>query len=395
MLCLVCEVVCRYVLRWQYPYNYPAVPPTAIFGDFRFWIAKFLAFHSRNFYAGSSLMYPAPVSVVYKLFLLEPHSHVFATMRFICVILVASWLLLAGFRRGLIRRGLEPRAASAFVAAVYLLSFPFWFEIHQANMEFVVWLLVSGAIWAFWTSRPSVAMVCIGLAGAMKIFPFVFLGIFLLRRQYRYIAGALVIAGAATILSLWLVCPDIAYSYRETAAGLDTFRLQHVLQLLQIEGGFDHSLFALIKRMMSSIPPPAQMSRIANTYLLCAAAAGCVLFFTRIRKLPFVNQVLCLSIASILLPPTSYDYTLLHLYAPFALLSFVVVERAARSMPDPSPMPFLLAFSLFAFLFSAQSEFIIHGARFAGQLKALCLLLLWLVALRYPFVHAEEAELQY
>ena len=49
--------------------------------------------------------------------------------------------------------------------------------------------------------------------------------------------------------------------------------------------------------------------------------------FLRIRHLPVINQVLCLCIAFILLPPVSYDYTLLHLYVPWGLLVMFAQEQ--------------------------------------------------------------------
>jgi len=399
-LCLGIELLCRFLFHWGYPYNYPAVPPSAIFGDFRYWVAMFAGFHTKAFFnSGKLLMYPASVAVVYKLFLIpqplaKHHGALFATLRFISAILLSSWIMLAGFRRSLIRRGLESRPATFFVLAVYLLSFPFWFEVHQGNMECAVWVLMIVGIWAFWTSRSWVAMACFGLAGALKIFPLVFLGLFLIHKQYRQLVGALLVAGAAAVVSLWLVCPDIAYSYQQTSAALEFFRRMYMLHLRPIESGFDHSLFALIKYLMPSLPPEARMGRILDIYLATAAIGGCALFFVRIRKLPLINQILCLTIAAILLPPTSYDYTLLHLYAPFALLSFVALEHAQDETLKFPRLPLYLAFSLFAFLLSAQSEFIFHGIRFAGQLKAIALLLLWLVALKYPFPSTEAADAQ-
>jgi hypothetical protein len=42
-LCVLSEFVCRFVLHWGFPYDYPAVPPTMIFGDLRFFRSKFLS----------------------------------------------------------------------------------------------------------------------------------------------------------------------------------------------------------------------------------------------------------------------------------------------------------------------------------------------------------------
>jgi hypothetical protein len=384
VLCFSTEAFCHFFLHLRYPYDYPAVPAFLIFGDFRFWFGKLVTtFHTREFYTtGAPLMYPAPVVVVYKFFTLFSFSQhaLIATLRFVAVILATSWIMLYGFYRGLVRRGITPKSARIFLAAVYFLSFPFWFEVHQANMEFVVWVMVMLGLWAFWIRRPWAAAVFFGVAAAMKIFPLVFVGLFLTRKQYRQAAFTLVVVAFTTAVSLWLVYPDIAYSWRATNAAVGQFREMYMLHLLPTETGFDHSLFCLFKKVIPALPPPSVMSRLLTAYLAVAAVGGILLYLLRIRTMPMVNQILCLSIAAILLPPTSYDYTLLHLYAPFALVVFVAIEcRSAR----PALPGLLLLFVLFAFLLSPQSEFIAHGLRFAGQLKAVALFLLGLAALIY------------
>ena len=125
---------------------------------------------------------------------------------------------------------------------------------------------------------------------------------------------------------------------------------------------------------------------LLHLYLAILALAGCVLFVTRIAKLPVVNQILALTVASILLPPVSYDYTLIHLYVPFALVVFAVLNREDHSAPV------LITFCLFAYLLSWQSEFILHGVRFGSQTKAVALLALLCVSVVYPFPSAASSR---
>jgi hypothetical protein len=303
--------------------------------------------------------------------------------------LAVSWVALAWYRRAIIRRGLTARQATLFVLGTYAFSFAFWFEFQQANMEIIVWMMVSLGVWSFWTEKPWAASFFFGLATAMKIFPFVFLGLFLARKQYRQILGSILVIVTATASSLWLVCPDLPYAWRQITDGLLFFGKSQTLQFIQVGLGFDHSLFALVKRLIGAIAPGMPLNHLIGTYLLVAGVGGIVLFFARIRKLPPVNQVLCLSIAAILLPPTSYDYTLMHLYAPFALLVFVALEREKLGTGG-TQRDLFAAFALLAFLLSPQSEFIYHGARYSAQIKAVGLLLLGAVGLVFPFACGES-----
>ena len=386
VICFAIELFCYFVLHLRAPYDYHAGQRQFIFIDFTPYIHLFANFHSRSFFDPFRLMYPAPAVVSYRLLLLGGgvrHPH-FATWRFVGIMVATSWILMLLVGRSLVRRGLAPRSTIKFLLATYFLSFPFWFEVHQANLEFVVWIVIIVGLWAFWTDRSYLAAAMFGVAISMKIFPFMYLGLLVARKEFRQAVFALFVTGATTITSLWLVCPDIRYSLQQTNIGVDLFRKMYVLGLRPLETGYDHSLFCLFKRMLPRLPRPHHFQQFFMAYAVVAAICGFYLFFTRIRKLPVVNQILCLSVAAILLPPTSYDYTLLHLYAPFVLLVFVLLEQTMKGSDKTLPgIP--LAFALFAFLLSAQEEFIYHGLRYAGQLKAIALLALFAVALRYPF----------
>ena len=388
-LCYATVAVCRFILHWGFPYNYPFMPFLGLFADFREFFWKLFYFHSHEFFHQQPLMmYPATLAVCLKFFMLLPGSHEhpkFVIVRFLCVIFLTFLVMLLSVRKALIRRGLQPRAATAFLVVTWLCSFPFLFEVYQLNMEFVVWIALMIGLWAVWTDRPWIAGAFIGIAGAMKFFPFIFLGLLLVRKQYWQVILGPIVAALITVPCLWLVCPDVGYSYRQFNAAVAHFGPSYMLHLKPLESGFDHSLFCLIKRLFPTLPQPETLAHILIAYMLTVAIGGTILFFVRIWKLPAVNQILCLSIAAILLPPTSYEYTLLHLYAPFVLLAFVALEQDAKDSSTSLSRGLPLAFGLLAFVLSIQSEFIFHSNRFAGQLQSVALVALWAVALAYPF----------
>ncbi|MEO6922647.1 MAG: hypothetical protein ABI142_02365, partial [Bryocella sp.] len=68
----------------------------------------------------------------------------------------------------------------------------------------------------------------------------------------------------------------------------------------------------------------------------------------------------------------------------FALLVLFAINRTSTGSKH-SQVPLAIAFFLFAFLLSAQQEFIVVGVRIAGHLKCVALVALWAVALKYPF----------
>ncbi len=388
LLCFGTEAVCRFLLHWGKPYDSPTIQNKLRFVDFHTFFNKFAYFHSPDFFVRQGVLpYPAPALVAYKLFLIPqptPFHGTAAIARFEGSLLLASWIMLFMFYKSLVRRGLLTRSAAALVLGTYLLSFPFWFEFVQGNVEWVVWGFLMLGIWAFCQWHMKTAALCIGIAGSMKLFPVIFLGLFLSFRQFRAALLMLLTFAASTIVSLWLVCPDIHLSWVQTLTALGLFERSYMVQVRPVEVGFDHSLFALTKLVLTAVAGTGYAQERIGIYLAVVALGGCLLFFTRIRKLPVTNQVLCLAVSAVVLPPISYDYTLIHLYAGFVLLVFLVVEDAkAGTRSKPAGLWFSLL--VLTFLLSPETEFIYHGRLYGGQLKCVALLALGYASLRYPF----------
>lgn len=152
-----------------------------------------------------------------------------------------------------------------------------------------------------------------------------------------------------------------------------------MLPFLPYETGLDHSAFGFIKVAASRHFHGYMPGSLLSAYLLTAACLGILLYFLVIRKLPLLNQILSLCILSILLPPTSHDYTLLHLYVPFGLLVVYMFQLRQQGQRGDG---LTAAFLCFGILLSAESELIWHGLGRSGQLKALTLTVLLVIALR-------------
>ena len=71
----------------------------------------------------------------------------------------------------------------------------------------------------------------------MKLFPMVFVGLLLARQQYRQTVVAVGVFMAATLAGLWLLCPEIAVSWKGTQDGLAMFRSEYMLGQMAV--GFD------------------------------------------------------------------------------------------------------------------------------------------------------------
>ena len=355
------------------------MPRADPFRDFYLYQPRYQFFHTSNFFrfSGPDYLYPAPVATLYRLFYFFPHpTKVF--LGALCATFLIATIL---FAKALLERNLSMAGVLPLLLGTLLCSYPFAFEFEQANMEWIIWLLVVAGIWAFLHHHGYSAAVCFGVVGALKLYPFIFVALFLPRRQYRQFALALAVVAVVTLAGLWLVDPNMRASWIGTQQGIARFNAIYIVRYQELR--FDHSLFALVKFLGTLRGRPIAVGHLQwglARYLPIAGLAGSLLWLLRIRHLPLINQVLCLTIATILLPPVSYDYTLLHLYTPWALLVLFTVEMQGRFIRGLTAV-----FCSFAILMAPETEFIYHSQSFGGQIKAVTLVVLFLLALYHRF----------
>ena len=375
------EAVCRYVLHYGYPYRSPLMDDR--FADLTQLVPRFQHLHTLQFFTDSwdqPFMYPAPVAACYRaFFFFVPHE----SRVFVCFVSLCAAVVALLFCRNLVRHGLGRPASVFLVTFALLTSYPLWFEIGRANMEICSWLFVALGLWAFMRERGYSAAACFGIAGALKITPFLYLGLFLAKRQYRHILFAFLSAAAVTVPSLWLVYPHIGDSWRLTNLAVSKFRTLVTLGTLYPYVAFDHCAFGLLKKLVYRHISAHHLSVLLTAYSATAVVLMLVLFFGWIRKLPVINQVLCLCVATVLLPPTSFDYTLMALYLPWALLVLFAILQDKKGQASPGLVPAMVCFAI---LFVPETEIIYHYVSVGGQIKALALVALFYIGLsrRFP-----------
>lgn len=381
MIAAVVAIVEAGAFKLSSDYWYPLFLPSVRFTDLTIYTQRFHYFHQENFFAspGFPFTYPAPIAVAYECFFFLG-SYALTGFIIFCLAVFgtsAVWLGLA-----MRSRGANPQTTFSFLCICFLLSYPLWFLVDRGNLEAVSWLMVALGVFFYWKKKWYIAAMTLGVAASMKLFPLVFLGLLIGARKYRAFVCGIFSAIVATILSTWFVGPTFKIASSGIAQGLQYFQFQYALQVHKAEIGFDHSLFAIVKelavgfRMPNGNYPPL----LLDSYLAAATLTGIGLFFWKIKNLTRINQVMALTVSSILLPPVSSDYTLTYLYIPWALLVLISVSRASTRIPG-----LIAHFACLAFLMAPESYCMVHGIRFAGQLKAVVLVLLLALSLVFQF----------
>ncbi len=369
------------------PYSTPF--PTGLFSDLQIYFGRFETFHTAAFFEysrHSHFAYPAGAAVVYQALYLT--HRVRSTYCFLC----AAWALFGAFllSRDLHRRGVSLLLALA-IALSCSLAFPFLFLIQRGNIEIVLWIVSSLGILAYMRRQPYPAAILWGIAAAIKIYPIFLIGIFLGRR--REIGPFL--AGIASALLTTLACfayvgPSIGLAYRGFLGGVQGFQGAYAETVRSSTMGFDHSLFSLFKLLAVSLGHLA--GPWLHPYYLVAGTIAALVFLLRVRKLPFANRLTFLTVAFVLLPPVSYEYTLVHLYVPAALLLLYSVHpRCPQQSPTatqllpPNDRSLLWALACLSLLLLPTNLFVYKGILYTGQVQILPLLLLAALAAIYPW----------
>jgi hypothetical protein len=371
------------------PYNTPFMGER--YPDLLKFMERFRYFHSLEFFSYTGTfpcMYPAPTSVVYELFYKTGHP-LFIFLSFFAVSLVLAVIL---FGRSLQQRGLNVFVSYALPFMTVALSYPVWFDYRQANMEIVVWVFVSAGIALFLAGRGYSAAACFGMATSMKIFPVAYLGLLLIRRQYRQIAFGLTIGATTTVASLWLLGGSILPTWNKVNESLEQYKVIYALHK-RPEMVFDHSLFSLIKSPihLQSFPAPERLAPALTVYMACVVVVAVMLFFLRVWRLPVANQIVFIAVVSVLLPPVSFEYTLLQILAPTAVLVLLAVDIQRRGGKLPGLNASLACCCI---LLGAFAELIAKGHQWDGQIKAVVLVVLMILALTKPLVLPEVAQAQ-
>ena len=325
--------------------------------------------------------YPAPIGPVFALFFKLPHP--LATYLALCAIALIGWGV--WLARELTSAGVNSRQSIAFVLVTLTASWPIVLLLNTANIEGLLAIILAAGVYSVVGGRCWLGATFIGIAAAMKLFPFILLALLLSKRRYREFAWGLIVAAATTLASLALLGPNILSAQRHIADGFRFLDEAFILSTQRDALNYSHSLFSLLKfsialvaRLLGAQAGHTLLATSLRLYMIAAAIAGLTLYFGLIRKLPMLNQVLALTVCAVLLPPLSADYTLVELLLPFGLLCLYAAETYGTAAADLAPL-----FGCFALLFAWETFLTLHYA-FDRPLRAVILIALLILVLRLP-----------
>lgn len=353
----------------------------ARFGDLTELIPTFRYLHTEAFFqsaAGHSpVAYPPLAAVLYALMYSFGRPVVF----YLGVAAVALGCAVWGVRRALIGYGINPWTATLFPLTLVVVSFPIEGMLQRGNIELFVWIFTAAGTWAFMRDRDDAAGVLWGLAAATKLYPVLLLTLMLAKRRFRAFAVGVGSFIAASALSMLYLGPSLGVAFRGSMRSVFGYQGARAAEWSMHELAANHSTFLLVKVVATLMG--ADAAALTTPYYVCGGLLFLLVFFKYVRKIPVANQVLVVTAFMVMLPSVSYFYALVHLYAPFLVLMFLVVRAERAGVRIPGLTGTIL---LFVPIFAAFTLFTYRNALvFGGLIQGVMLISLLLCGLSYPF----------
>jgi hypothetical protein len=218
-----------------------------------------------------------------------------------------------------------PVMGRVLVVGVVLLSLPVSFAVDRANEDLVLFVFIVLGVAAFERLRPAMAASWIGIAAAAKLFPIVFLLIFLRSRRIRYIFVALVIVAALTLLGFATFRGTLIQNFDGFKSGYAVTNTQ-----TQAPGGgilatyYNASVPAWMQSIGYAISGNSGLAAVRNVIspaiLPFEAALGVALAaYLRWREQSLWRAVTLITTFILLFSDLSYYYELLFLFVALAL----------------------------------------------------------------------------
>lgn len=350
-----------------------------LFGDLLENRPVFALLHTSEFFSGKTFLpvsYPPLATVI--LGVLYATGHPLSAFFTIAVVwlLTACWLV----RKQLRKHGIGIYASSLPILLV-LVSFPIVGLLQRANIELFVWIFSAAGVWAYLRRQNVTAGVLWGLAGALKLYPLIVLLLLLTRRKPGAIVAGVASFALSTILALAFLGPTLGLAARGALKVVFAYQDIRVSEWSMHELAANHSFFGLVKvaAVLLNRPPGSYLL----PYYIIGLVVFVVLFFRRIVRMPEANQLLAVTAFMLLLPPISYFYTLVHLYAPWLVLAFLTLktERSRTDIPALKTTIFLFMPLFVSFTLLTYGKILVFG----GLIQAIALYGLFACAVQYPF----------
>jgi len=304
-----CSVIFHYVAGMYHGHGYPystfLFMPNDRFNDF-FNIYK-ATMHLNPYTESVSVYLPFTYLPIYIFTFLKPYiAYLFFFLLFFSFLIVAAIKYLPS-------ENLTNRLLTFF--SLFVVSYPILFTLDRGNLECFVFIFLGLFIYCYNTRKVFFEALFLACAIAMKIYPAVFMILFLADRRWKPMFLTVAFTGILTVVSAGLLSGGIWTSLAGLQKNLMAFNTQYINSI----HGLQHN---------SSIYVPVKLIAVKLGYVkmisVCYPVLAILVFlFASVhiifREQEFWKKIAILSFMMIILPQVSYDYKLIHIFLPLLL----------------------------------------------------------------------------
>ena len=282
-----------------YPYNTFLFNPADKFNDF---YNIYKATIDLNPYAAPvSVYFPFTFIVVYLFTLLHNDHLALYVFTFIFLAFLITYVY-----RAIPSVKKSEKSMDTFI--LIFMSYPVLFNLDRGNWESVLFVFLVLFLYYYQKKDDLKSVFFLSLAISMKLYPAVFIVLFLADKKYRNILYTGISVIVITMLSAFMLEGGVAKSLLGLKNNLENFRNAYIMS----DHGLQHnaSLYGVIKIMKL----PLNYYSVLAVVIFALIAAYVIL-----KEDIYWKRVTFLVLSMILLPQVSYDYKLIHLFIPLLL----------------------------------------------------------------------------
>ncbi|MDA8170380.1 MAG: glycosyltransferase 87 family protein [Nitrospiraceae bacterium] len=218
---------------------------------------------------------------------------------------------------------LRAESTALTVQGVVIFSFmtyPVLFTLHTGNIEAYVFIFLCLFIYFYQRGKTVLSALFLAMPISMKLFPAVFLILLLADKKYKEILYVFLFILILTLLPLLIFDGGLRSGFSHYLGNLIASQKMYA-QLMIIKGAgnhYGHSLLNALRILFGPSFPPVQtvmLPYFVFTMVFFAAVSAFIIFY----ETAFWKKVALLVMCMDLLPYTSTDYKLMHLFIPLFL----------------------------------------------------------------------------
>jgi len=340
-----------------YPYNTFLFKPADRYMDF---YTNLAANAKLNPYFGENFLQYPFLGIICWVFSLIPRPYTYFLYLFIVISLSIYFIYQLLWQMPWYKKTL-------FIFILFFLSYPVLFSIDRGNFEFLLFAALMASLYFYVRKNYLISAICLALAIAMKIYPALFLLLFIADKKYREAIISVVIAVLLTLVSLLFfqggLIANFLYLFSMSNINTNKYIVNYINLTAKNSVQRGVTLLTLIKISIIELrlnPSPFVVENFSTIYsVLSAIIAIPLAIYTIFFEKEMWKKVALIIFAMLLLPSVSADYRLLLVYLPVVL--FLNAEGEGKLDPIYTILFALLLIPItYYFLPTVVSENKIH-----------------------------------